>query len=114
MTAGALIVHLRPDRFPDDAVAARLWFFSLLFGVSIAVCFTIQLFIPVDPKVTVAGVFSVVVTCVVVSIPFVFSGVVVCLVLTRFPARVNRLYAADLIGAALGCVLFVFLVGHID
>src|SRR5205085_11193665 len=51
MTAGALIVHLNPGRFPDDAAVARLWFFSLLFGVSIAVCFTIQLFIPVDPKV---------------------------------------------------------------
>jgi hypothetical protein len=114
MTAGALIVHLHPDRFPDDAVAARLWFFSLLFGVSIPVCFIVQLFIPVNPKVSLGGIFSVVVTCVAVSIPFVFSGVVVCLVLTRFPVRVNRLYAADLIGAALGCVLFVFLVGHVD
>ncbi|HYL53525.1 MAG TPA: hypothetical protein VEZ15_16245 [Acidimicrobiia bacterium] len=114
MTAGALIVHLHPGRFPDDAAVARLWFFSLLFGVSIPVCFLIQLFIPVNPKVTLGGIFSVALTCVVVSIPFVFSGVVVCLVLTRFPARVNRLYAADLIGAALGCVLFVFLVGRVD
>jgi len=114
MTAGALIVHLHPARFPDDAAVARLWFFSLLFGVSIPVCFVIQLFIPVNPKVTLGGIFSVALTCVVVSIPFVFSGVVVCLVLTRFPARVNRLYAADLIGAALGCVLFVFLVGRVD
>ncbi len=114
MTAGALIVHLHPERFPDELVVRRLWFFSLLFGVSIPVCFIVQLFIPVDPKVTWGGIFSVVVTCITVSIPFVFSGVVVCLVLTRFPVRVNRLYAADLIGAALGCVLFVFLVGRFD
>ena len=40
----------------------------------------------------------------IISIPFVFSGIVVCLALTRFPDRVNRLYAADLVGAALGCV----------
>ena len=55
-----------------------------------------------------------VLTCFVISIPFVFSGIVVCLCLTRFPARVNRLYAADLVGAAAGCIGFVFLLNHID
>jgi hypothetical protein len=114
MTVGALLVHLNPKRFPDALVTRRLWAFSLLFAVSIAVCFTAQLLIPVDPSVTFTGILSVVGTCLVVSIPFVFSGVVVCLALTRFPSRVNRLYAADLVGAALGCVLFVFLIGRID
>ncbi len=114
MTLGALLVHLNPRRFPDESVTHRLWSFSLLFAVSIVGCFGVQLLIPVDPSVTFTGILSVVGTCLVVSIPFVFSGVVVCLALTRFPARVNRLYAADLVGAALGCVLFVFLVGRID
>jgi hypothetical protein len=57
---------------------------------------------------------SVVATCVVISIPFIFSGVVVCLSLTRFPDRVNRLYAADLVGAALGCVLLVVTFSLLD
>jgi SAM-dependent methyltransferase len=61
-----------------------------------------------------AGVSSVVLTCVVISIPFVFSGVVVCLALTRFPRQVNRLYAADLVGAALGCGLLVALFVVLD
>ena len=34
--------------------------------------------------------------------------------LTRFPGRVNRLYAVDLIGAALGCVLLVVLFSWFD
>lgn len=114
MTVGALLVHLQPHRFPDEQVPRRLWAFSLAFGISIVVCFVAQLLVPVDPKVTATGITSVVATCLIVSIPFVFSGVVVCLALTRFPRRVNRLYAADLIGAALGCVLFVFLIGRID
>jgi hypothetical protein len=43
-----------------------------------------------------------------ISVPFVFSGICISLLLTRFPDSVNKLYAADLIGASLGCVLVVF------
>ena len=114
MTVGALIVHLLPGRFPPERVHRQLWVFSLLFAVSVAVCFAVQLQIPFTPKATLGGVASVVGTCVVISIPFVFSGVVVCLALTRFPDRVNRLYAVDLIGAGLGCVLLLVLFSWID
>ena len=34
--------------------------------------------------------------------------------LTGFPARVSRLYAADLAGAALGCVLLIVVIGYSD
>jgi MFS family permease len=114
MTMGALLVHLLPDRFRDEDVKRHLWRYSLGFGISIALCFVTQLTIPFEPHATVAGIWSVVFTCVVISIPFVFSGVVVCLALTRFPARVNRLYAADLVGAALGGVLLVVVIGRLD
>ena len=76
--------------------------YTLAFAVSIALCFAVQLAIPFTPHLSVGGVASVVGTCVVISIPFVFSGIVVCLALTRFPAEVNRLYAVDLIGAGVG------------
>jgi hypothetical protein len=114
MTVGALIVHLLPRRFPHAEVGRQLWVFALLFGIAIAACFAIQLAIPFTPRATVLGIASVVATCVVISIPFVLSGVVVCLVLTRFPGRVNRLYAVDLIGAGLGCVLLVVLFSFLD
>src|ERR671911_788366 len=114
MTVGALIVHLLPRRFPHAAVGRQLGMFALLFGVSVAVCFAIQLAIPFTPRATMRGVASVVGTCVVISVPFVFSGIVVCLALTRFPRRVNRLYAVDLVGAGLGCVLLVLLFSFLD
>jgi hypothetical protein len=97
MTVGALVVYLRPERFTD--VTRSLWRYALLFAVAIPICLITQLSIPFVPHWTMVGVWSVVATCVVVSIPFVFSGVVVCLALTSFPTRVNRLYAADLVGA---------------
>ena len=114
MTVGALIVYLLPHRFPPNRVNHQLWLFSLLFGVSIAVCFAIQMTIKFVPHRTFEGAVSVVATCVVISIPFVFSGIVVCLALTRFPERVNRLYAADLVGASLGCVLLVVAFSVLD
>ena len=114
MTAGALIVHLRLRWFPVARVGRQLWIFALLFGVAVAVCFAIQLAIPFTPRATVLGIASVVATCGVISVPFVFSGIVVCLALTRFPRRVNRLYAVDLVGAGLGCVLLVVLFSFLD
>jgi hypothetical protein len=114
LTVGALIVHLRPQSFTDEKVKRQMWRFSLAFATSVAVAFCIQLAIPFVPKMTMAGVSSIVLTCIVISVPFVFSGVVVALALTRFPRRVNRLYAADLVGASLGCVLLVVAFNWLD
>jgi hypothetical protein len=114
MTAGALLVHLLPSRFPEDATHRRLRQFALLFAVTTAVCFALQLQIPFTPDLTMAGLSSMVGICLLASIPFLCSGVVVCLSLTRFPDRASRLYAADLIGAGLGCVLLVVLFSWFD
>jgi SAM-dependent methyltransferase len=114
LTVGALLVYFLPGWFRDRDVRSRLWLFSLLFGVSLAVCFVTQLTIPFTPEANVAGAWSVAFTCIVIAIPFTLSGVVVCLALTRFPAQVNRLYATDLTGAALGCVLLVLLFFVLD
>jgi hypothetical protein len=114
MTVGALIVYLAPERFPDERLKDILWRTTLLFAVSIALCFWMQLTIPFTPHWDFVGVMSVALTCVIISIPFIFSGIVVCLALTRFPQRVNRLYAADLVGAALGCLALVVLMSRVD
>jgi SAM-dependent methyltransferase len=114
LTVGALLVYLLPQRFRDARVRTHLWLFSLLFSVSLALCFVTQLTIPFVPEPNLTGAWSVALTCIVISIPFVLSGVVVCLALTRFPGQVNRLYATDLVGAALGCVLLVVLFAFLD
>ncbi len=114
MTLGALLVHLLPRRFPEAGVKRQLWVAALLFALSIPVCLAIQLALPFEAELTAGGIVGVVATCMVISVPFTFSGVVVCLSLTRFPNRVNRLYAADLVGASLGCALLVLLFTRLD
>ncbi len=114
MTVGALIVYLLPDRFPHEKTNDRLIAFSLLFSVAIVLTFLTQLSMPFVPEWSVAGVYSIGLLYLVTSVPFVFSGVCVCLALTRFPGQISRLYAADLIGAAMGAVALVWLLSMMD
>ncbi len=114
MTVGALIVHLLPQVFRDEDLPRRLTTFAALFALAIAVCFVTQLSIPFVPTHDAVGIWSVAATCAVISVPFVCSGVVVCLALTRFTTSVNRLYAVDLVGAAVGCILIVLLLARFD
>ena len=58
------------------------------------------------PRMTLVGIASVALTfCVAGRAVRLFSGICVTIALTRFPASVSRLYAADLVGAAAGCFL---------
>ncbi len=114
LTAGALLVHLRPTWFRPENVKRDLAIFSVAFAIAMPVCLAIQLSIRMEARWSFDGAASVIGTCLIASVPFVLSGVVVCLCLTRFPDRVNRLYAIDLLGAGLGCVVLAFLFGTID
>ncbi len=78
------------------------------------VSFLVHLLVLSKGQGSTLGSAQVVITYIVVCIPFFFSGIVVCLSLTRFAAQVGSLYAADLIGAALACPLVVILLELID
>jgi predicted membrane-bound spermidine synthase len=108
MTAGALLVYLRPHFFTPARVHGHLAWSSLLFSVTVVLSFLAHLALPFSFDITVRGVTSLALTYIAVTIPFVFSGICVCLALTRFPENVSKLYAADLAGAAVGCILFKF------
>jgi hypothetical protein len=50
----------------------------------------------------------------VVTVPFLLAGLAVATPLTAFPTAANRLYAADLLGAGLGCVAAVTALSFVD
>jgi predicted membrane-bound spermidine synthase len=114
MTAGALVVYLAPRRFPTGRLGARLAGSALLFAVTAILAFWGHLGIPLRPEGSIGDVGLLVCTYILFTVPFVFSGICVCLVLTRFPRRVSGLYAADLAGAALGCVVLRYALGITD
>ncbi len=107
MTVGAIIVYLRPAFFTQERVAEHLTLGAVLFAVSAVVSFVISLFVPFDGEVTIGGLLSTGLTYAIIAVPFVFSGICVALALTKFPQRVGKLYACDLIGAATGCLLVI-------
>ena len=104
MTVGAIIVYLRPKFFTQERVTEHLALSAVLFAVSAVVSFLISIFVPFDGDMSVSGIASTGLTYAIIAVPFVFSGVCVALALTKFPRRVGKLYAADLIGAAVGCL----------
>ena len=114
MTVGALAVYLLPQYFPQERVKERLALSALLFGVSMVASFLTQLSIPFNPEWTLMGVYSVGFTYFVISVPFIFSGVCVCLALTKFSGQVSKLYGADLVGAALGAFAVLWLLDFLD
>lgn len=109
MTLGAVLVYLLPGLFPAKSARRAMAINALLFGISIFFTFVIHLkqrnASLADPKT--ASPLSFVGTYALISVPFIFSGIAVCLALTRFPKQVSRLYAADLAGAAIGCLFFI-------
>ena len=107
MTAGAIVVYLLPRRFRRERVKADLAWSSVAFAIAVVGSFVAHLFLHPAYELTAAGIASVVLFYTMAAAPFVFSGICVCLALTRFPGQVGRLYAADLAGAAAGCVLLV-------
>jgi hypothetical protein len=108
MTVGALAVYLRPAWFPEERTLRHLAAWSAAFPLVLIFSFLTELSLPFRVHPSIVAIYGIVLTYVVITLPFIVSGVCVCLALTRFPSHVQRLYAADLAGAALGCVLLVY------
>ena len=104
MTAGAILVQARPLTFSAEAAPRLLALSALLFAVGVPATFVAHLAIPFAPTLTPTGLLSILLTDAVITIPFVFSGICVCLALTRSGGPVGTVYAADLAGAAVGCL----------
>ena len=109
MTVGALIVHLLPKLFDERRLPDQLALSTLLFSVTMVLSFVLHLHIKFEPAWSFGGVGLSALTYLVISVPFIFSGITVSLTLTRFSSQVSRLYAVDLAGAALGATGLVWL-----
>jgi hypothetical protein len=114
LTAGALIVQLRPRLFPPEKVLERMGAACAWMGALLPACLVLTLSVPVAISYSAQTFFSFLFFCAIVAVPFAFSGVAICLGLTRGGPRIGRLYAADLGGAAFGCVAGVLLLQAID
>ena len=114
MTAGALVVQLRPAFFVKDMLPMRLYQAALAMAASMPLALLIMLAIPVGISRALQSAVSFLLFSSVVAVPFFFSGVAVCIALTRMSLPRGRVYFVDLAGAGLGCLGAVGLLSIFD
>ncbi|MCC6425165.1 MAG: hypothetical protein IT447_16950, partial [Phycisphaerales bacterium] len=114
LSLGAMLIYCRPGRFPQERIASILANYSLLFAVLAPLSTVVHVLMPLQMSERIVYALCILVTCILLCASVICAGICTCLVLTRFPERTGRLYAADLAGAALGCYIFVLTLGPLD
>ncbi len=114
LTAGAVRVYLRPERYAPAVLGAQLARDALWLAVAIPVSYVLLLVVPlrVEPVATTVVLF--VLFAATISLPFIAAGAIVAASLTRSGLPVGRIYAVDLAGAALGAPLVPALLERLD
>lgn len=104
LTAGAVFVYLRRDRFRPERLSYHLAVATLAFALATDLAVVVQLTLVTGaaPSLTALAAWTEFALC--LALPFFFSGIVVSLALTRSPYPIGKVYGADLIGAAIGCI----------
>jgi len=109
MTAGALLVQLKPSFFERALHERRVRQGAFAMALALPLGLVGTLAVPLALSRSMETVFSFSLFTVFAGLPFFFSGIVVCLALTRSPLPIGKLYLADLFGAATGCVISIVL-----
>jgi hypothetical protein len=116
MAAGAVLVFVTGDLFAPERARRALPIMATAFAAALPVSHVANLAIPF-PSVrggAPAEVAALAIATLALTIPFVLSGIVVTIALTRTDAPIGKLYGADLIGAAMGCLSIVVLLEMTD
>lgn len=114
LTAGAVWVYVHRDRFTDQTFSFDLAHYSAAFAITTGLCFMIQMTLAPVVWYSINSVWTWIELALCLAIPFVFSGIVVSIALTRSRLPIGRVYAIDLAGAAAGCLAVLFLLDHTD
>ena len=116
LTRGALQVFNKPARYTTERVAAEFARHATWFALSSAIWTAVFLSTPLILHGVQGPELTIIVTLTTVGfvVPFTEGGVCVTLLLTRLPYAGGWLYAADLSGAALGCLGVILILTVID
>ena len=113
LTRGAMEVYNKPAIYTPERVGVEFARHASLFALSGVGAMLLFLCVPLLLPDWYVKVALAIATVAFVK-PFTESGVCITLLLTRLPHRGGWLYAADLAGAALGCLGVIFLLLVID
>jgi hypothetical protein len=114
LTAGAVWVYLKGDKFTEGSLSHDLAYYSAAFAVGTCFSLAAQLTIVAAEAFSVTSLVAWTELAICIALPFFFSGVVVSLALTRSPYPIGRVYGVDLLGAAIGCLGVLLLLNSTD
>ena len=107
--AGVVIALWRPER--KYRVSTLLGYASLTLSLSVVLCYMVMNIVPFDVtsilRHPVKQVLYFTIWYLSLLTPFSMAGFIIALLLLVFKDTSNRLYAADLVGAGIGCVVLV-------
>tara|TARA_Y100000310_G_C20700237_1_gene829022 strand:- start:418 stop:2724 length:2307 start_codon:yes stop_codon:yes gene_type:complete len=107
LTLGAIIVYLLPNFF--QKVKTRTTQAALVFSFTTVISLLIYISLPIQINIRTIQIGFLTFSYLLFSIPFIFSGITICLALTKFPKLSGKLYAADLIGAGVGAIAVIYM-----
>jgi hypothetical protein len=114
LTAGAVRVYLTPERYSADRLGSELSRECRLLAAAIPISLVLLLLIPLRTEAVATTVALFVVFAMAIALPFYPAGIVIAAALTRSPFPIGRVYAVDLLGAALGAPLVPLLLSLVD
>ena len=114
MTIGAVWVYRWRERFQQTSLPIVLSKFALATAVAMPASVMVQFCLVTTFSVSLTLVIAWSFLLIAMTLPYVFSGVVVSLALTRSPFPIGLVYGADLLGASLGCAAVVVLLSFLD
>ncbi len=109
-TAGVVLASWKNLRERYDLSKSLTWL-SILFGIVTVLSFSLLQKIPFNPFSIATDskqLYIMPLYYVTISAPFFISGLIISLLFTRISKDMSRLYAVDLIGAAIGCLIIVW------
>jgi spermidine synthase len=107
LSASAVFLHVLAPQHPVERVDRQLWIYSLVFATSATVVAVLFLRTAVGTAFTSRNFASLVGAYALAALPFFFGGACITLAVSRLHHDINRVYGADLAGAAAGCLLFI-------
>lgn len=112
LALGARVAYQFRDKISAHNAHGWIAWSCLAFGWLSLIALLYHMTTPVIPISTATGIFSIVSTVVLLAGAFTAGGFVVCLALTMWPQLTARLYAIDLVGAALGALTALWVLPH--
>ncbi len=114
MTAGAVWVYVKRQRFTPETFSTTLSNTSLLTAVAMPASVLVQFCLITTLLPALTSVLSWALLMGAMTVPYVSAGIAVSLALTRSPFPVSLVYGVDLLGAALGCAAVVGILNVLD